>query len=40
MSLPSLIPRALLFGDPEIRFPRISPDGPAHPGEEIEPFLR
>ena len=27
MSLPPLIPRALLFGDPEIRFPRISPDG-------------
>src|SRR5262249_45398446 len=27
MSLPPLIPRSLLFGDPEIRFPRISPDG-------------
>lgn len=27
MSLPALIPRTLLFGDPEIRFPRISPDG-------------
>src|SRR5215813_6884206 len=27
MTLPPLIPRALLFGDPKIRFPRISPDG-------------
>src|SRR5262245_61561642 len=27
MTLPPLIPRALLFGDPEIRFLRISPDG-------------
>ena len=27
MALPSLIPRALLFGDAQIRFPRISPDG-------------
>lgn len=27
MTLPPLIPRALLFGDPGIRFPRISPGG-------------
>ena len=27
MTLPPLLSRALLFGDPKIRFPRISPDG-------------